>query len=180
MALTPRRHPLNLIRVMPAKGRTDLRSLPPSHGLSAAASPAPLERSCAVVPSSTYLARLLGPVLAVVGLSMLLRPDAYLAAVADILRNPALLYAASVLGLLGGVALVLAHNVWAADWRVVITLLGWISILDSASWILAPEQAVRFWSPLTGSPLLPLWGGALVLLLGAALSYFGYAAGRRT
>jgi hypothetical protein len=28
--------------------------------------------------------------------------------------------------------------------------------------------------------MLPLWGGAIVLLLGAVLSYFGYAGGRRT
>jgi hypothetical protein len=131
------------------------------------------------VPTSTYLARLLGPALAVAGLALLLRPGAYLAAVAEFLRSPALLYLASILGLLGGIALVLAHNVWAADWRVIITLLGWISILDSASWILAPEQAERFWSPLTGSPLLPLWGGALTLLIGLVLSWFGYAAGRR-
>jgi hypothetical protein len=125
-----------------------------------------------------YLARLLGPVLAVIGLSMLLRPTAYLGAVTEILRNPALLYFASVLGLLGGVALVLAHNLWGADWRVIITLLGWITVLDSASWMLVPAQAEQFWSPLISSPILPLWGGALVLLLGAVLTYFGYA-GRR-
>jgi hypothetical protein len=154
MALKPRRHPLNLIRVMPAKGEK-------------------------VMAASTYLARLIGPVLTVVGLAMLLRPGHYLAVVADVLRSPALLYLTSVIGLLAGVALVLAHNVWTADWRVLITLLGWISIVDSASWILLRDQVERFWSPLIGSPLLPLWGGALVLLLGAALSYFGYRDGRR-
>jgi hypothetical protein len=145
---------LNLIRVMPAKGET-------------------------AVTTSTYLARLIGPALAVIGLSMLLRPPGYQSVVADVLRSPALLYIASALGLLGGIALVLAHNVWAADWRVIITLLGWISILDSASWILFPAQVEQFWSPLTSSPLLPLWGGAIVLLVGGALSYFGYAGGRR-
>jgi hypothetical protein len=146
---------------------------------SAAHASAPYERSFGTVPSSTYLARLLGPALAVVGLSMLLRPSDYLAVVAGVLRSPALLYLASLLGLLGGIALVLAHNEWVADWRVIVTLLGWISILDSASWVLIPEAAERFWSPLISSPVLPLWGGAIVLLLGAVLCYFGYAGGRR-
>ena len=132
------------------------------------------------MPSSTYIARLLCPALVVVGLSMLLRPSDYLAVVAGVLRSPALLYLTSVLGLLGGIALVLAHNVWAADWRAIITLLGWISILDSASWILFPGAVERIWSPLISSRVLPLWGGAIVLLLGAVLSYFGYAGGRRT
>jgi hypothetical protein len=154
MALVPRRHPLNLIRVMPAKGAK-------------------------VMATSTYLARLIGPVLAVVGLGMLLSPGHYLAVVADVLRSPALLYLASVIGLLAGLALVLAHNVWTADWRVIITLLGWISILDSASWLLLRDEVERLWSPLLGSRALPLWGGGVVLLIGAVLSYFGYAGGKR-
>jgi hypothetical protein len=153
MALVPRRHPLNLIRVMPAKGETDM-------------------------VTSTYLARLIGPALAVVGLAMLLHPGQYLAVVADMLRSPALLYLASAIGLLAGLALVLAHNVWTADWRVLLTLLGWISIVDSASWLLLRDAVERLWSPLIGSPQLPLWGGALTLLLGAVLSYFGYRPGR--
>ena len=132
------------------------------------------------MPNSFYLARLLGPVLAVIGVGMLLEPSTYLAVVADVLRNPALLYLASVLGLLGGVAIVLAHNVWAMDWRVIVTLLGWITILDSASWILLRDQVERLWSPLLSSTALPIWGGAIVLLLGAVLSYFGYSDGRRT
>ena len=129
--------------------------------------------------TSTYLARLIGPVLAIVGVGLLLRPSGYLTVVADMLRSPALLYIACVLGLLGGMALVLAHNVWAADWRVIITLLGWISILESAAWMLFPIQAERLASPLLGSRALPLWGGGLVLLLGAILSYFGYGSGKR-
>jgi hypothetical protein len=130
--------------------------------------------------TSTYLARLIGPVLAVVGVSMLLNPSAFLAVAADVLRNSALLYFSSVLGLLGGVALVLAHNVWELSWRVIITLLGWISIVDSASWLLLREPVERFWSPLLSSVALPIWAGAIVLLLGAVLSYFGYSAGRST
>jgi hypothetical protein len=132
------------------------------------------------VPISFYLARLLGPVLVVVGVGMLLNPSAYLAVVADVLRNSALLYFASVLGLLGGLALVLAHNVWEMSWRVIITVLGWLSILDSASWILLRGQVERLWSPLLSSTALPIWAGAIVLLLGAVLSYFGYSGGRRT
>ena len=124
--------------------------------------------------TSPYLARLIGPVLAVAGASMLLRPSGYVTIIADMLRSPALLYIACALGLLGGIALVLAHNVWTSDWRVIITLVGWISVLESAVWMLFPTQAERLASPMLSSPLLPLWGGAIVLLVGAVLSYFGY------
>lgn len=126
------------------------------------------------MPSSIYLAKLLGPVLLAVGLSMLLNPDGYMATVGSMLGDPSLLYVAAVLGLIGGVALVLAHNVWRADWRIIITLIGWISIIDSLTWILLTRTMQQFWSPLLQSSVVALVGGIVVLLLGAALCYFGY------
>lgn len=33
------------------------------------------------------------------------------------IENSALVYFASFLGLLGGLAITLAHNIWAMDWR---------------------------------------------------------------
>jgi hypothetical protein len=131
------------------------------------------------MPNSTYLARLIGPPLAVVGAAMLLQPGVYLAAAAEFLKSPALLYLAAALGLLGGVALVLAHNVWATDWRIIITLLGWISIVDSALWLLLADRYVALWAGLMTGHALPYVAGAIVLLLGAILCYFGYAAARR-
>jgi hypothetical protein len=128
---------------------------------------------------STYLARLIGPPLAIVGAAMLLHPGVYLAAAVEFLKSPALLYLAAALGLLGGVALVLAHNVWAADWRIIITLLGWISIVDSASWLLLADRYVALWAGMLTGNAVALIGGAIVLLLGAILCYFGYAAARR-
>jgi hypothetical protein len=129
--------------------------------------------------TSTYLARLIGPVLAVIGVSMLLNPGSYLAIATAMLQQPALLYFAAVVGLVGGVALVMAHNVWAADWRLILTLLGWISIVDSASWILLTEQLRALWAPALTGAGLPLAGGVIVLLLGAALCFYGYFATNR-
>ena len=126
------------------------------------------------MPNSIFLARLLGPPLAVVGVGILLNPASYLAAIVDMLRSPGLLYLAAVLGLLGGVALVLVHNVWDRDWRIIITLLGWITIVDSASWILLPRLVLRFWSPMMATSVLPVVAGGLALLLGAVLCFYGY------
>jgi hypothetical protein len=128
------------------------------------------------VNTSIFLARLIGPPLAVLGVGMLLHPAVYVAAVVDMLRSPGLIYLACFVGLLGGVALVLVHNVWERDWRVIITLLGWISIVDSASWILLPRPVQQFWSPMLATGAFPILGGGLTLLLGAVLCFYGYRA----
>jgi hypothetical protein len=130
--------------------------------------------------TSHYLARLLGPPLVVIGAGMLLHAPVLLAAAAQSLNSPALLYFAAAAGLIGGVAIVLAHNVWTADWRVLITLLGWIGIADSALWLLLADAYVSFWAGILTSSAVAHAGGAVTLLLGAILCYFGYAAARRT
>ena len=35
----------------------------------------------------------------------------------------------------------LTHNVWTADWRVVITILGWLAVITGAIRIVCPQQA---------------------------------------
>lgn len=128
--------------------------------------------------SSHFLAKLIGPVLALVGLSMLIDPAGYFAMATQFMKEPALLYLSAVLGVLGGLAIVLTHNVWAFDWRVILTLLGWISIIDSAMWLLFPKRLATFWTPiLEAGGVVPVMA-AIVLLLAAVLCYFGYVAPR--
>ena len=124
---------------------------------------------------SLYLARLLGPVFAIAGLGMFTN-SASAALLQQIMQSDALLYVTAFIGLVAGVALVLAHNVWAADWRVIITLIGWMTLLDSAQWILFPEFARGWEAALIDSPWTPLLGGILIAAIGVILSYFGYAA----
>lgn len=123
---------------------------------------------------SVYLARLIGPPLVIIALGMLIDQGGFMELSRNFMADPALIYVASAAGLFVGLAIVLAHNVWAADWRVLITLLGWVSMLDSASWMLARRQIVEMWRPFLDSAIWPQAGGAITLLIGAILVYFGY------
>jgi hypothetical protein len=124
---------------------------------------------------SIYLARLIGPALALAGMSMLLNPQGFLDIATGIVGDAALLYFLALSGVIGGTAIVLAHNVWVADWRVVVTIIGWASIVDSTLWLLFPRQLARLYAPIL-NPSLALVGGLVALIAGAALIYFGYFA----
>jgi hypothetical protein len=126
--------------------------------------------------TSIFLARLIGPLLVLVAIGMLIDPGGYAALVAEFLKSPGLLYLGAGLGLVAGMALVLKHNVWEADWRVIITLLGWMTLIDSTSWLLVPQRAAAVWSPIVAAGWFIPLTGILVLLLGAVLGYFGYFA----
>ena len=125
--------------------------------------------------TSLYLARLIGPALALAGLSMLINQQGYLDIATGIMGDAALLYFTVLLGILGGTAVILAHNVWVGDWRVIITLLGWATTIKCAAWLLAPKALARFFGPMI-TPPMPIAGGVISLILGAILCYYGYFA----
>jgi hypothetical protein len=141
---------LNLIRVMPAKGQDTMQT-------------------------SLYLAKLIGPTLIVIGLGMLINRDGYRDMAREFLGSRALIYIAGILAFIPGLAVVLAHNVWAADWRILITILGWLALIGGAFRILFPQEVTRIGTRVIANPNTMLIGGAVTLVLGAILSFYGYA-----
>ena len=123
---------------------------------------------------SIYLARLIGPVLVVIGLGSLINAAIYRAMAGEMLNSIAFIYIAGVFALIAGLAIVLAHNVWIAGWPVIITVLGWLGIVGGAFRILAPQQVAALGANIISHPMLPMISGAVVLTVGAVLSYFGY------
>jgi hypothetical protein len=127
------------------------------------------------MPTSIFIAKLLGPIYLIVGIALLLRAPMFRTILQGFIRSPVLLYLAGFLGLLAGLALVLTHNVWAPDWRIIVTLIGWLTIVRAVVTIFQPE-----WIVALGSKILERQGiffGAAVmnLVIGLVLSYFGYA-----
>jgi uncharacterized membrane protein HdeD (DUF308 family) len=83
--------------------------------------------------TSKYLARLMGPVLLTIGVGMvfgmLLEGDAYSSLAKEFIASRALIFVTGALALTAGLAVVNAHNLWVPDWRVIVTILGWLLIV---------------------------------------------------
>jgi hypothetical protein len=125
--------------------------------------------------TSLYLAKLIGPTLVVIGIGMLINRDGYRDMAREFLGSRALIYIAGILAFIPGLAMVLAHNVWAADWRIVITILGWLALIGGAFRILFPQEVTRIGTRAIKNPNTMLIGGVVTLALGAILCFFGYA-----
>lgn len=124
--------------------------------------------------TSIFLARLLGPVFTLVGLALILKVPMYRTVLKEFIASPALTYLAGFLGLVAGLAIVLAHNVWVAGWPVIVTLVGWITIVRSVVTLYQPQRIVAMGSRILERPGLFTGAAALNLTLGILLSYFGY------
>ena len=113
--------------------------------------------------ASRYLAKLIGPLFIAIGAGMLLNWQVYKAMAEQYLASYALIYLSGLFELTVGIALVLAHNVWTPNWRILITLFGWLTVIGAPSascsrklsstsaapcsiWRSCPSSAARSWS----------------------------------
>jgi uncharacterized membrane protein len=126
--------------------------------------------------TSIFIAKLLGPVFLVAGLAILFNPKEFRAMLKEFIKSRVQIYMAGMLGLLGGLALVLTHNVWAFDWRLIITLIGWVAIIRALVTIFQPQWVAAAGSKLHTQQGLFSAAAALSLVIGLVLSYFGYRA----
>ena len=73
--------------------------------------------------TSVFLARLIGPVMALVGISLLTNETAFRKMAMEFVRSPALIFFSGMILMPAGLAVVLSHNVWVLNWPLIITLL---------------------------------------------------------
>ncbi|MEQ8904136.1 hypothetical protein [Ekhidna sp.] len=87
---------------------------------------------------SIFIARTLGVMYVTVGIGLFLFRETYILAFRKILESPGYALLGGFMAIVGGMALVTYHNLWVNDWRVVITLIGWIALIKGVILIMFP------------------------------------------
>lgn len=125
--------------------------------------------------STIFVARIVGPYLAIVGLTFAVR-RAHVAALADSFRdNRPLMLIAGVIAILFGATILAFHRHWSDFEAVVITLIGWFALLRGAAQLLIGDQLMSAVHGLRQNQLVILIGGAAAALIGLWLTFVGYS-----
>ncbi|MBN1897008.1 MAG: hypothetical protein JW789_04810 [Candidatus Aenigmarchaeota archaeon] len=99
-----------------------------------------------MIEVSIFLARFLGGFFVIFGLLFIITRQ--LGKTIEMTEDKSFVISTGYITLLMGLATVILHNVWVADWRIVITLLGWFTLIKGIMKIGFPEhihkQAQRF------------------------------------
>jgi hypothetical protein len=127
---------------------------------------------------SKYIARLMGPVMLIIGIGMiggmLTQGDDYSSLLKEFIGSRALIFITGVLALVAGLAVVNAHNLWVRDWRVLVSILGWLLIVRGISNLVFPGTVQTLGDRMIASHGGVLAGAAATIALGAILSIMGY------
>ena len=123
---------------------------------------------------SIFLAKVLGIYLLVIGLSMLINGKTIKPLLINVINDPSLLFVTGFIALILGILLVVSHNIWVADWRIVITLVAWMALLKGIIRTACPQFALNASKKWIENSFNYNISMILVLLIGLFLSYHGF------
>lgn len=126
--------------------------------------------------TSLFLAKLIGPVLIVMGLAVIIDPERFRKLAHEFIESEALIYLSGIIVLPVGLAIVNTHNVWVMDWPVIMTLFGWIAVAAGIARIVMPGPLKGIGRAMIERTSYFVVAGALWALLGAYVFYQGYIA----
>ena len=124
--------------------------------------------------TSVFIAWLIGPVMLVIGLAVLTNQAAFRDMAEEFLASRALLFLSGLLIMPMGLAIVLTHNIWAVDGRVMITLFGWLNVIGGALRLFAPAYVMQTGRAMLRRPHFVPIAAAIWVALGSLFCLFGF------
>ena len=124
--------------------------------------------------NSIFIAKIMGPVIAAMGLSLLINREVFNDLIAQLMKNAGAVILLGVLTLLGGLAVVTTHNVWKADWTITITIFGWVAVVAGLMRVLLPRQIIKLGAKILKLSALLNIATAFLICIGLWLCYQGY------
>ena len=121
-----------------------------------------------------YLAEVWGIFLVLVPLALLVNQN-YLKRLFAEVENEATMFFLSIVSLAIGLAMILAYNVWAKNWQVIITILGWLALIKGIAVLFLPELVKKWVKKIENAPFLP-YALMIMVLIGLVITYLGFTA----
>lgn len=120
------------------------------------------------------IAKIIGPILLVVGLSMLLYIGSWQKVISEFEKNHFGVLPFAALDMAGGLIIINMYSVWTWNIWIIVTIVGWLLFVKSVLYFLTPgsttKEVLKFWNNKT----VIMVDGLVMTAAGAALSYYSY------
>jgi len=127
--------------------------------------------------TSVFIAKIFGLCYLIIGTGFLFNRKAFQRVMEDFCKNAAVVFYGGLLALVMGVVIILTHNIWVANWTVMITIIGWAGFIKGIWIIVFPNSVSEFMQAYQKNKNLLIVNPIIMLILGAVLTFFGFFAG---
>ncbi len=93
---------------------------------------------------SIYLAQVIGLYLVIVNLSLLVHAQRFKKISYDFLMHPGFVVISGCFSVLLGLLILVPHHLWVAKWPVIITIIGWVVLLQGLVRLFTPNAFVKY------------------------------------
>ena len=93
---------------------------------------------------SIYLGQIFGLYLFITSLALLINQKFFKKAIEDAVKNAAILMIMGIITLILGLILVISHNVWVRNWRIIITIISWLILIKGILMFIFPNMCANF------------------------------------
>ncbi len=122
---------------------------------------------------SIFLAQFFGLYLLLIALPLLGNPEHFFERYQACFEHETVQLFSGFFHMMLGLVYILLHNFWVNDWRIVITLMSWLVLLEGISIIYFPVETKNIFRKSVRAVPPYLWG-ALCLCLSGFLIYKGF------
>jgi len=122
---------------------------------------------------SIFLAQVWGLYLLVMGVGILINTKSYKRAAEEIVKSPAMMMITGAMALMLGLVLIVVHTVIFLDWRLIITLLGWLTLYKGVMRVIFPDTSTKMLKKMLTVKALKI-SAVVSIVLGIFLSFVGF------
>lgn len=123
---------------------------------------------------SLFLAQLIGLYLLVVGAVVSIRRTSIMPAVSDMVKNKALIIILAFVELAAGLAIVLAYPQITLDWMGIISVVGWMMVVEGILYLAMPFPAIQKMIRRFNTQRWYVAGGVVSIVAGTYLAGVGF------
>ena len=124
--------------------------------------------------SANFIAQIIGLLFCIDAVGVLVNTAFYRRIVEEFIESPALCYLGGILALFFGLFILNFNNAWTADWTVIITIIGWLSVVKGVLLIVFPNVYLNFSNWMRMGDAMMRYIGIIYLLLGLFLTFKGF------
>jgi len=123
---------------------------------------------------SIYLGKLIGLAWLIVGIALFSKPQDFQGTVKDVAKSNAIMTLISFIPLVVGLAIVIAHNIWVEHWIVLITIIGWLTLICGIIRLFFHKEIMKKMAKAATNRKIFVWIGIIMFIVGAYLAGKGF------